>query len=259
MITITQFPNKFAKKPNIVLAQLDGAGFRDFALGLTHAVSAKKDAAAVFTLCEFGPDANRKKSNITAVTGIVLDLDGENEPEQLMAALAQLEPYAHCGYTTFQHTEETPRLRIVVPLAQPVTAEEFERDSLALRLAAMLGLTADACCAKAAQVYYLPTKRTLSADCAIIVSDSTTLFDIALLPAQAAKPGTASSSSTSSQTQPIYQQINAIVASQFGGTAPYFFGDKFHITSMACGILWIQAGPLPGTCLRCSVTRSACR
>lgn len=229
MITITQFPNKFAKKPNIAPAQLDGADFRDFALGLSHAVSAKKDAAAVFTLCEFGPDANRKKSNITAVTGIVLDLDGENEPEQLMAAFKQLEPVAHFWYTTYQHTEETPRLRIVVPLAQPVTADEFERDSLALRLAAMLGLTADECCAKAAQVYYLPTKRTLIADCAIMVSDSTTLFDIALLPAQAAKPGKVSSSSTSSQTQPIYQQIDAIVASQFGGTEPHFFGDKFHI------------------------------
>lgn len=76
MITITQFPNKFAKKPSKVQAELDASRFREFALALSHAVMAKKDDAAVFTLCEFGPEDNRKKPNIKAVTGIVLDIDG---------------------------------------------------------------------------------------------------------------------------------------------------------------------------------------
>lgn len=229
MITITQFPDKFAKKPSKVQAELDASRFREFALALSHAVMAKKDDAAVFTLCEFGPEDNRKKPNIKAVTGIVLDLDGENSAERLMAAYEKLEPYAHFWYTTYQHTENTPRLRIVVPLAQPVTADAFERDSLALRLAAWLGLTADQCCAKAAQVYYLPTKPTPDADSDIRVGESTTMFDIALLPAQAARPGKVSSSNTEAERLAIYQQIDAVVASQFGGIAPYFFGDKFHL------------------------------
>ena len=229
MITITQFVNQFAKKPSLVPAKLDGAGFRDFAMGLSHAVSAKKDAAGVFTLCEFGPQANRKKSNITAVTGIILDLDGENEPEQLMTAFEQLAPYAHVWYTTYQHTEENPRLRIVVPLAQPVTADAFVADSLALRLAAMLGLTVDACCANATQVYYLPTKATQSADCAIMVGESTALFDVALLPARAAKAGKISSQTADDGKLPIYQELDAIKAAMFDGIKPMFFGGMFYV------------------------------
>ena len=229
MITITQFPKKFVNKPSLVLTKLDGAGFRQFALGLTHTVKAKKDDAAVFTLCEFGPEASRKKTNIKAVTGIVLDLDGENEQEQMVAALDQLAPYTYFWCTTYQHTEKNPRSRIVVPLAQPVTADAFERDSLALRLAAMLGLNVDATCANATQVYYLPTKPTLSADSDIMVGESTTLFDVALLPAQAAKPGKVRSSSSDAEKLAIYQQIDAVVTSQFHGIEPHFFGDKFYL------------------------------
>ena len=229
MITITQFRKTNATKPSNVLTKLDGAGFRDFALGLTHAVSAKKDTGSVFTLCEFGSEANRQHSNILAVTGIVLDLDGGNEPEQLMTAFDQLTPYAHVWYTTYQHTEEKPRLRIVVPLAQPITADAFVADSMALRLAAMLGLTVDATCANATQVYYLPTKATQSADYAIMVGESTALFDVALLPARVAKAGKVSSQTADDGKLPIYQELDAIEAAMFDGIKPMFFGGMFYV------------------------------
>ena len=110
-----------------------------------------------------------------------------------------------------------------------MTADAFEHDALALRLAAWLRLTADACCAKATQVYYLPTKPTQSAVSDVSVGESTALFDIALLPAQAAKPGKASSQTTDDGKLAIYQELHAIKAAMFEGIKPMFFGDMFHV------------------------------
>jgi putative DNA primase/helicase len=229
MTTVTFFDSIFAKAPGQVQAELDTASFREVVSTWSHQAYAKKDDAPVFSLCVYGVAKNRQKANILTVTGIVLDIDSGNTVDQIMAAAVKLEPYAHCWYTTYSHTEKEPKVRIIVPLAHPVTPKQFNSQALALRLAAWLSLTVDACCADAAQVYYMPSKSSADAECYLVVGESTTAFDTALLPAQAAKAGKSGSAKTDSETQPIYQQINAIVASQFGGIAPYFFGDKFHL------------------------------
>ncbi len=230
MTTITQFKNRFAKKPNLIQTGLDPANFRQIVTAWNHEVNDKKDNAGVFSLCEFNPNYNsRKESNITSVTGIVLDVDGGNSPVQVLDALYKLEPYAHLWYTTYSHAADAPKVRIIVPIETAVTPAEFKKQALALRLAAMLGLTVDECSAKPTQVFYLPTKATADADCEISVGDSTTLFDVSWLPAKPAKPSKKSSGNSDDDQLGIFKTIAGLVASMFDGIEPLYVGDKFHV------------------------------
>lgn len=229
MTTITQFKDRYAKIPNATHSALDGAGFKKLTSDWKHVVNPKKDAAGVFTFCEYGSAKDRKKESVVAITGIVLDIDGGNSQAQIIAAIEKLQPYAHCYYTTHRHAEANPKLRIAVPLAQSLTVAEFEGQAIAMRLAAMLDLKVDDCCAGASQAYYLPSKPTLTAEAAIGVGDSTTFFDIGLLPAVPAKPGKSASGKEGHDPIKIYQQIDELNVSMFGGVQPLFVGEEFHV------------------------------
>ena len=228
MITITEFSNRYAKTSSEVHPLINAAQFREIALKWTHTVLTNKDKAALFSLCEYGAKESRQKDNIVAITGIVLDVDGGNTDEQLANALMKFEPYAHVWYTTYSHTPEAPKLRIVVPLAEPVTAEIFESESLPLRLAKWAGLKVDPCCASAAQCYYKPSKHAASRESRLYVCDSTTLFNIGLLPAKPAKPAKRGSQKTAEGQLEIFQKFDELVKDVFDGIEPIFFGDKFH-------------------------------
>jgi|SRR5471030_190478 len=242
MTTIVQFKNKFSKKPSSLDSGLDGASFNQIVSAWKHTVIADKEAAAVFTMCNYGEKADRTRANILSVTGIVLDVDDGNTVEQVMAALERLSPYAHCWYTTYSHTEENPRVRVVVPITTPVTADVFDDHMLALRLANWLNLTIDDCSRKPTQFYFLPSKPAASTDSHIYVGQSTTLFDISVLPAKPAKPSknrSGDAPNTSDQLA-VFNKIDSLVASLFDNIQPLYVGDKFYIYS--CGV-WHAVNP----------------
>lgn len=228
MITITQFKDKYALKSNKLHAAIDAARFREVVGRWHHAVLADKDKANIFTMCRYGSAPNRKQENILAVTGIVLDVDDGNTPEQLVRAFDMLEPFAYCWYTTYSHTEVNPRVRLIVPMSAVVTALDFAGQELALRLAHWLGLTIDECSAKPTQFYYMPTKPMETSDSYIHVGDSTALFDIEVLPATPAKPSSKKSRNSEDKVD-IFKMVDALVADMFGGVEPIFVGEKFHM------------------------------
>jgi hypothetical protein len=65
----------------------------------------------------------RSKNNVVAMHGIVLDVDEYMNIEQAIDTLDGLE---YVLYTTFRHTLEKHKFRIVIPFSQPLKAEDIE-------------------------------------------------------------------------------------------------------------------------------------
>ena len=64
----------------------------------------------------------RCKGNIVSITGIVLDVDEAMTIESAMDMLASLE---YVLYTTFRHTADKHKFRIVIPFSQPLMAADI--------------------------------------------------------------------------------------------------------------------------------------
>ena len=65
----------------------------------------------------------RCKSNVVAHWGIVLDVDEEKSIEQVAELLDGLE---YVLYTTFRHTPEKNKFRVVIPFSEPLLAEDID-------------------------------------------------------------------------------------------------------------------------------------
>lgn len=68
-------------------------------------------------------EGRRKKGSVLCRSALALDIDFGTPDVWL--TLAEELTCAACVYTTHKHTPEAPRLRIVVPLAREVSAEEY--------------------------------------------------------------------------------------------------------------------------------------
>ena len=69
------------------------------------------------------PDTVRRcKGNLVSISGIVLDVD---EAMTIETAMTMLEPLEYVLYTTFRHTPEKHKFRIVIPFARPLLAADI--------------------------------------------------------------------------------------------------------------------------------------
>lgn len=69
------------------------------------------------------PDTVRRcKGNVVGITGIVLDVD---EAMTIEEAMTMLEPIEYVLYTTFRHTKERHKFRIVIPFKRPLLAADI--------------------------------------------------------------------------------------------------------------------------------------
>jgi hypothetical protein len=69
------------------------------------------------------PDTVRRcKGNLVSISGIILDVDEAMTIEQ---AMTMLEPIEYVLYTTFRHTKEKHKFRIVIPFARPLLAADI--------------------------------------------------------------------------------------------------------------------------------------
>jgi hypothetical protein len=92
---------------------------------------------------------SRSNAGVESVSCLVFDCD-RVEPDW-----ARLERYWYLAHTTYQHTPERPRWRVVLPLAVPVPAGEW---ALTWRRAhAALCPETDPNCKDASRQYYLPS------------------------------------------------------------------------------------------------------
>jgi len=69
------------------------------------------------------PDTVRRcKGNLVSISGIILDVD---EAMTIETAMTMLEPLEYVLYTTFRHTPEKHKFRIVIPFARPLLAGDI--------------------------------------------------------------------------------------------------------------------------------------
>jgi hypothetical protein len=91
----------------------------------------RKEDAALWSPVTYRPGGLRIKgqteNNIEWVHAVVLDYDSKHAPVTVEQAQEVWGGFEHVVYTTFQHTPEKPRFRLVMPLSRPVSTSEFRR------------------------------------------------------------------------------------------------------------------------------------
>jgi len=113
----------------------------------------KRDPFVLFGDCK---DGTRDDAHL--LTRSVATLDIDTDAGGLYGRLARQEapcaPFAYAWHTTRSHTEESPRVRILVPLSGDVTPDEYRR--LVPVLAAMFGAAIDPASVKPSQMMFCP-------------------------------------------------------------------------------------------------------
>lgn len=112
-----------------------------FAANPIDATRRSKESLSGWSPAHFSANA-RKKANVERVFALALDFDNAWEEilpdgsrlkhvlphEEIVAVEAGLSPWTGakaCSYTSYSHTPEWPRFRLIVPFARAVTAKEY--------------------------------------------------------------------------------------------------------------------------------------
>lgn len=146
---------KVAVGKDLGIAQTREIEWNRFATALTtHVQSARKGGK--FFVGGYFNGTERKEDAMVARTLLTLDIDDVD------MSIADLEFHllmniecAFCAYSTYSHTPEKPRIRVVIPLNQEITPNQY-RD-ISHRFGDELGLPLDACSYKPNQVMYMPS------------------------------------------------------------------------------------------------------
>lgn len=100
----------------------------------------------------------RKDANIIERSVIALDYDVINDFKCLYNTICkQLEGYAWAFHTTYSHTTEKPRIRLMIPLNNSVSADDYRK--YAQILATYIGFEVDESSFVPSQAMALPVKR----------------------------------------------------------------------------------------------------
>lgn len=102
-------------------------------------------------------DGIRKADNVQWRSMVTLDLDNVDVNEsRAIEIINERCPYAHVIYPTHSHTRVAPRLRVVIPLENPITSEQYE--PITRRLAADIDIDwCDASSYRVHQLMYWPS------------------------------------------------------------------------------------------------------
>ncbi|WP_461206093.1 virulence-associated E family protein [Clostridium sp. DL1XJH146] len=83
-------------------------------------------------------NSRRRKENVLSRSMLTLDMDYADDAEAIAANIEMLYDYGCCIYSTHKHTKDKPRLRIIIPLSKPVTADEYQ--AVSRMLAKQIGI-----------------------------------------------------------------------------------------------------------------------
>ena len=111
-----------------------------------------EDKRALPTWCpaRFREGGCRRSADVLSLSCMVLDLD---DGEQAEVVTKPWEGWCWLLHSTWSHTQESPRLRLVLPLAMPVSAERWPK---AWTWAARRTPGADTVCRDPARLYFRP-------------------------------------------------------------------------------------------------------
>ena len=102
----------------------------DWLMAFEASTPAEKTEIAVFVPGVFRPGAGRSSgstaANLDRMTALVLDYDGDRGVT-IDAVESALSRYDRVIYTTFRHTPEAHRFRVVLPLSAPLAVADYER------------------------------------------------------------------------------------------------------------------------------------
>jgi len=112
----------------------------------------EKDGPAFIPAIFSRHDQGRKNEFVDRVTALTFDLEHLGASD-LPSILDRIRHFA-LVYTTFSHTPEKPRIRIVIPLLRPITPDEHGR--LWRHLAQLLGPSVDQACKDASRLFFFP-------------------------------------------------------------------------------------------------------
>lgn len=123
--------------------------------GIKAVASKTKSKLAIFAKFKDGTQG-RKLTDFDATNFIILDID-ETSREEISLALKKLDAYSYVAHQTYSCKEEEQRWRIILPIKETLTLEQYKEISPANTLAKMLGIKSiDVCSCNPVQPYYLP-------------------------------------------------------------------------------------------------------
>lgn len=221
-------------------------------LGSFEEVLRPEDAAHV-SLCQLQPGHDLGPDSIECVTGIVLDIVRFCDPEDRLADILARLPGCCAAFARFDSVPGQPLWRVLVPLAEPVSAEDFEACQLPLSLAKKLNVAIDPACLQADAVYALPCRPTgflstprLDSPYIICVQAHDALLSLAdldvvedgdaeaFLAAAPARPALALAAPRPAQ-HAVYAEMDAYVAEHRQGVAPIWAESSLHFFD---GVIW---------------------
>jgi putative DNA primase/helicase len=148
LLSIALFRNKEAREP-----KPGSVSWEEMCEQLTRFRERATKDGALWSPTQYRAGTTRGKANVEWVDGLTLDFDDGTHWSELEESHHGL---ARCLHTSFSHTPEHPRWRVVFPLARPVSAEEWP--TVYPKLAHALGCGhQDAACKDASRIYYLPS------------------------------------------------------------------------------------------------------
>lgn len=142
----------------------------------------KKTDLPAWSPVRYREGSRRGSANVKEVSCIVLDIDSEKRPVSIEEACKPWQGVAHCVHTSWSHTVERPKFRVVIPLAQPVEVGLWPRVWNWAQLRAKVEV--DAKCKDPARIYFVPALRDADAPHEAFVSDGPML----VLPEEAFLP-----------------------------------------------------------------------
>jgi putative DNA primase/helicase len=149
-ISFASFGNTTDTQPKMTTCSLSAF----LKLFLEHAVIADKRSGNLWSPTVYAGDASRKSANVQAITALVLDVD---DGTPLSVLESKLNQFRYVVHTSYSHTQEHPKYRIVLPLATPVDSKEWS--TVWLRLNLLVDGHADQATKDPARMYFLPSKR----------------------------------------------------------------------------------------------------
>jgi len=106
----------------------------------------------------YEPEATRSASAVQQVTALVLDIDHGATIDQVWSLWPRNTRFL---YTSWNHSEQSPKFRLAVPLLDPVSSLAWDKTWRAARFhaAAAAGVAIDATCKNPDRIYFLPARQ----------------------------------------------------------------------------------------------------
>ncbi len=154
----------------------------------TRAIRETKDGPLI-SGASYPTGKTRANENADFISLAILDFDGGATLPEIQSGVASLnsgDGAAAVIYSTFSHTPDAPKFRLVLPLASPVAATDWP--DVWRRLALHFGNAPDRSAKDAARVHYLPSCPKAGEPDAVLIELDGGALDVSTLPELPAAP-----------------------------------------------------------------------